>query len=163
MVVGRVETFADVAVSLWVSPWKLFSLVLALGLAACAPRPPRVAVGALAAGLDEFVAAHPLAGGQEIRADEVGRTPSASYHLVQVRGSESPHRHIAHDLTVFVLHGQGTLTLGEVCRALAAGDAAVIPRGAVHWFANGGRAPALALVVFTPPLDAPDTVAAEVR
>ena len=25
MVVGRVETFADVAVSLWVSPWKLFS------------------------------------------------------------------------------------------------------------------------------------------
>ena len=88
---------------------------------------------------------------------------SASYHLVQVRGSERPHRHIAHDLTVFVLRGQGTLTLGEVRRALAAGDAAVIPRGAVHWFANGGRAPALALVVFTPPLDAPDTVPAEAR
>jgi len=39
------------------------AVVLALGLAACAPRPPRVAVGALAAGLDEFVAAHALAGG----------------------------------------------------------------------------------------------------
>ena len=133
--------------------------MLALGLAACAPRPPRVAVGALAAGLDEFVAAHPLAGGQGIRADEVGRTVTASYHLVQVRGSESPHRHVAHDLTV----RQGTLTLGEVRRALAAGDAAVIPRGAVHWYANGGGAPALALVVFTPPLDAPDTVPAEPR
>ncbi len=142
---------------------RAIAVVLALGLAACAPRPPRVAVGALAAGLDEFVAAHPLAGGQEIRADEVGRTVSASYHLVQVRGSESPHRHVAHDLTVLVLRGQGTLALGEVRRALAAGDAAVIQRGAVHWFANGARAPALALVVFTPPLDGPDTVPAEAR
>jgi len=136
---------------------------LALALAACAPRPPRVAVGSLAAGLDEFLAAHPLAEGQTIRADEVFRTASASYHLVQVRGSESPHRHAAHDLTVFVLRGRGTLTLGEGRRALAAGDAAAIPRGAVHWFANGGRAPALAFVVFTPPLDAPDTVPAEAR
>ena len=136
---------------------------LALALAACAPRPPRVAVGSLAAGLDEFLAAHPLAEGQTIRADEVGRTASASYHLVQVRGSESPHRHAAHDLTVFVLRGRGTLTLGEGRRALAAGDAAAIPRGAVHWFANGGRAPALAFVVFTPPLDAPDTVPTEAR
>ncbi|HYY05510.1 MAG TPA: cupin domain-containing protein [Candidatus Limnocylindria bacterium] len=139
------------------------TLVLALALAACAPRPPRVAVGELAAGLEDFLAAHPLAADQDIRADEVSRTASASYHLVQVRGSERPHRHAAHDLTVFVLRGRGTLALGEVRRALAAGDAAVIPRGAVHWFANGGRAPALALVVFTPPLDAPDTVPAEAR
>jgi len=106
---------------------------------------------------------HPLAEGQTIRADEVGRTASASYHLVQVRGSEPPHRHATHDLTVFVLRGRGTLTLGEARRALAAGDAAAIPRGAVHWFANEGRAPALAFVVFTPPLDAPDTVPAEAR
>src|SRR5205814_5559824 len=104
------------------------------------------------AGLDEFLAAHPLADGQTIRADEVGRTASASYHLVQVRGSESPHRHAAHDLTVFVLRGRGTLTLGEGRRALAAGDAAAIPRGAVHWFANGGPPAALALAVFTPPV-----------
>jgi len=78
-------------------------------------------------------------------------------------GAASARTVTSHDLTVFVLRGQGTLTLGEVRRALAAGDAAVIPRGAVHWFANGGRAPALALVVFTPPLDAPDTVPAEAR
>src|SRR2546428_10535816 len=139
------------------------AVVLALALAACAPRPPRVAVGSLAAGLDEFLAAHPLAGGQGIRADEVGRTASASYHLVQVDGSESPHRHLAHDLTVFVLRGRGTLTLGEVRRALAAGDAAVIPRGAVHWFADGAREPALAFVAFPPPLDAPGTVPHEAR
>jgi len=139
------------------------AVVLALALAGCASRPPRALVGSLADGLEEFLAAHPLAEGQMIRADEVGRTASASYHLVQVRGGESPHRHVAHDLTVFVLRGQGTLTLGDSRRALAAGDAAVVPRGAVHWFANGGGAPALALVVFAPPLDAPDTVPAEAR
>jgi len=37
---------------------RAIAVVLALGFAACAPRPPRVAVGALAAGRDEFVAAH---------------------------------------------------------------------------------------------------------
>ena len=96
------------------------TLALALALAACAPRPPRVAVGELAAGLEDFLAAHPLAADQDIRADEVSRTASASYHLVQVRGSERPHRHAAHDLTVFVLRGRGTLALGEVRRALEA-------------------------------------------
>jgi quercetin dioxygenase-like cupin family protein len=139
------------------------AVVLAGLLAGCAARAPRVSFGALAEGLDAFLAAHPLAAEQGIRADEVGRTASASYHLVQVRGSESPHRHVAHDLTVFVLRGRGTLTLEEVRHALAAGDAAVVPRGAVHWFANGGHEPALALVVFAPPLDAPDTVAAGAR
>ena len=142
---------------------RAIAVVLVVALAACAARAPRVAVGGLAGGLDEFLAAHPLAEGQAIRADEVGRTGSASYHLVQVRGRESPHRHVAHDLTVFVLRGRGSLTLGEVGCPLAAGDAAVIPRGAVHWFANEGGGPALALVVFAPPLDAPDTVPVDVR
>jgi len=144
-----------------VRTWR--AAMLAALLAGCATRPPHVPFGALTDGVDAFVAAHPLAAEQAIRADEVGRTASASYHVVQVRGSESPHRHVAHDLTVFVLRGQGMLTLEETRQALAAGDAAVIPRGAVHWFANGGREPALALVVFAPPLDAPDTVPAGPR
>ena len=136
------------------------AVVLAAGLAACAARAPRVAVGSLAAGLDEFLATHPLAAGQAIRADEVGRTASASYHLVQVRGSESPHRHVAHDLTVFVLRGRGTLTLGHTHIRLRAGDAVLIPRGTPHGFVNEGRGRAVTLAVFTPPLDAPDAVPA---
>jgi hypothetical protein len=39
-------------------------------------------------GIDAFLAAHPLADGQALRADEIARTPGASYHLVQVRGAE---------------------------------------------------------------------------
>ena len=41
---------------------------------------------------------------------------------------------------------------------MRAGDAAVIPRDRVHWFAQSGDEPAVTLAVFTPPLDAPDSV-----
>src|SRR5262245_13697890 len=114
-------------------------------------------VGTLDEGLDAFLAAHRPAAGQEIRVDEVARTPSASYHLVQATGRERPHRHVAHDLTVVVLRGHGTLTIDTARVTLTAGDAVLIRRGVPHWFANeGGHSPAVALATFTPPLDAPD-------
>ncbi len=136
-------------------------VVVALALVfgwGCAARAPRLEVGALASGVDAFLAAHPRAPEQEIRADEVSRTASASFHVVQVRGSERPHRHTAHDLTALVLRGRGTLRLGDAQTTLAAGDVVVVPRGAVHWFASVPGDEAVALVVFSPPLDAPDTV-----
>jgi quercetin dioxygenase-like cupin family protein len=128
-------------------------LVMGL-LAAC--RGPVVRVP-FAGELERFLASHPLADGQNVRADEIGRTASASYHVAQVRVGETPHRHLAHDLTVVVLRGRGTLTCDPAPIPLTAGDVAVIPRGQVHWFTNGGPAPAVALVVFAPPLDAPDS------
>jgi quercetin dioxygenase-like cupin family protein len=121
-------------------------------------RPPTIAVGALAPGLEPFLAAHPPAPGQNIRADEIGRTASASYHVVQVADRETPHTHATHDLTVLVLRGKGRLTLDGGVVSLVAGDVVVVPRGRVHWFARDGDEPAVAFVTFTPPLDAPDTV-----
>ena len=137
---------------------RVMLVVLLAGALACARRAPRVDLPPLAGGTQTFLAAHPLAPGQNIRVDEVGRMRSASYHLVQVRGGESPHRHETHDLTVVVLAGGGTLDLGARRLRLDTGDVAVIPRGEVHWFNNSGRGNALALVVFSPPLDAPDSV-----
>jgi len=113
--------------------------------------------------LDAFIAAHQLPEEGGIRADQIGRTEGASYHLVQVLGSERPHRHMAHDLTVFVLRGRGVLTRGGRPTPLDTGDAAVVPRGEPHWFASDGAFPAVALVVFTPPLDAPDAIPLEER
>jgi len=138
------------------------ALILALPvlLTACARPTPRVMVGPLDAGLDSFLDAHPLPPGLPVRIDEVARTVGASYHVVQARGSERPHRHAAHDLTIVVLRGNGTLRLGALQRRLAAGAAALIPRDTVHWFASD-RDPAVALAIFTPPLDAPDTVPVE--
>jgi quercetin dioxygenase-like cupin family protein len=137
--------------------------LLLVVLAGCAARTPRVAVGPLVSDLDALLAAHPIAAKQEIRADELGRSASASYHLVQVAGSERPHHHRAHDLVVVVLRGDGTLSLGDTRVRMRAGDTAAIARDRPHWFHNDGRTPAVAFVVFTPPLDAPDTVPEEAR
>lgn len=136
------------------------SAVLALLLVAgCAPRTPHVTLAPLAPGLDAFIAAHPIAADQPLRVDEVGRGAAASYHLVQIRGAEVPHHHAKHDLTVFVLRGHGVLTLKDRPIPLGAGDAAVIMRGEPHWFANDGREPAVAFVVYTPALSGlPDIV-----
>lgn len=134
------------------------AVLMAAVLAGCAARPPRVAVGALAIGLDAFLETHRLASGQALRIDPVDRTVSASYHLVQARGSESPHRHATHDLSVVVLRGRGTLTLAGVPIELEAGDVVLVPRGTPHWFASGGEGTAVALAIFTPPLDTLDSV-----
>jgi quercetin dioxygenase-like cupin family protein len=144
-------------------PGRRWSLVAVLGLAACAARPaPRVTVGELSAGVAAFLAAHPR-GEKPIRVDEVARTPGASYHLVQAAVSESPHRHVTHDLTVVVLRGRGHLTLGDAVIPMVAGDAVLVPRNVVHWFAPAAGDDAVALAVFTPPLDAPDNVPAGAR
>ncbi len=118
-------------------------------------------IGALRGGVDAFLAGHALGAEQAARVDEVLRVAGASYHVVQLRGSEQPHRHVDHDLAIRVLRGQGTLTLAAERIPLGPGDAAVIPRGAVHWFAPAGG-DAAALVAFTPPLDAPDYVPAPI-
>ena len=137
------------------------ALVLVVTLcAACASRAPRLPY---AGPLDDFLAAHRLADGQNIRVDEIGRTATASYHVAQVRGAELPHRHMAHDLTAVVLRGHGTLTRDAERVPLVVGDAVVIARGTPHWFANGARAPAVSLVIFAPPLDAPDNVPVDAR
>jgi len=127
----------------------------------CAARAPQLVVGAGPGDLRAFLATHAPAPQQEIRADEIGRTATASYHVVQVQGAERPHFHASHDLTVVVLAGRGTLRRdGAAPLALAVGDAVVIPRGQVHWFTREGREAAVAFVTFSPPLDAPDTVPA---
>jgi len=133
-------------------------LLAALAMVGCAVRPVRVVTRDGTRTLDELVSRHPLDATTNIRADELDRTAGASIHLVQVRGGETPHRHRQHDLAITVLRGEGVLTLDGATRRLEAGDVAVIPRGAAHHFVRTGKAPAAALVVFAPPLDAPDTV-----
>ena len=139
----------------------VFLLAMMLAVGGCGARSPRVSPGPLGDGLEPFLVRHPVAAGQAIRVDEVGRTAGASYHLVQACGSERPHRHAAHDLTAVVLRGHGTLVQEGARVAMQAGDAAVVPRGTAHWFAAAEGGCAVALVVFTPPLDAPDVVPAD--
>jgi len=133
-------------------------LAATLVASACARRPSPVVAGAIPEGLDAFLAAHPLAAGQPVRADEIGRSTAASWHIVQIAGSETPHRHRLHDLSVFLLRGEGVLTLDGRRIPLRAGDATLVVRDHPHWFAHTGPGTSVTLAVFSPPLDAPDLV-----
>ena len=139
------------------------ALLATLLTTACAPHAMRVSTPQGPIDLDQFLAAHALPDEGGIRADQIGRTDAASYHLVQVHGSERPHRHETHDLVVFVLRGHGVLTRPAGRTPLQQGDVCVVPRGEPHWFASEGAFPAVSLVVFAPPLDAPDAVPVEQR
>ena len=152
--------------STWLQPDRAFAqncamrsivLIVAL-LSGCIARPPDVVTRDGAWSLDDLLRSHPIETGANIRADLIARTATASIHLVQIRGGETPHRHLSHDLTVTMLRGEGRATLEGAVRSVAAGDVVVIPRGATHFFVRTGREIAVTLAVYTPPLDAPDTV-----
>ena len=134
----------------------LLAVVATVGCVA--PRAPVVVTRDGSTMLEDLLRRLPLAAATNIRADEIDRTAAATIHLVQVQGREAPHRHAHHDLAITVLRGRGVLTLDGAVRRLEAGDVAIIPRGAIHHFARTGTSPAVALVVFAPPLDAPDNV-----
>jgi mannose-6-phosphate isomerase-like protein (cupin superfamily) len=136
----------------------LLALVVAVG---CAARTVRVVTPTSVATVDELCRSHPIAADGNIRADEIARSAGGSMHLIQVRGGEAPHRHAMHDLSVTVLRGEGILRLAGATRRLRAGDVAFVPRGAPHWFTRSGADVAVAIAVFSPPLDAPDTVPAD--
>jgi quercetin dioxygenase-like cupin family protein len=136
--------------------------VAALSAACARSTVPRVVTATTTTTVDDLLAARPLAVGAGLRADEIARIAGGSVHLVQVRKGETPHRHVAHDLVVILVRGRGVLTLDGNRRVMAAGDVAVVPRGAVHWFVNGGSDVAVAIATFTPPLDGPDNVPADV-
>jgi len=134
-----------------------FILVIAL-VSGCAGRPASVVLREGAWTVDDLVRSHPIEAGANIRADELARTAASSIHLVQVRGGETPHRHMTHDLTITVLRGEGRLMLDGTSRRLAAGDVVVIPRGVPHSVVRSGGDLYVTLAEFAPPLDAPDTV-----
>jgi quercetin dioxygenase-like cupin family protein len=135
-------------------------LLGALVLSGCVARPPDVVTPDGAWSLDDLLRQHPIDAGANIRADMIARTTGASVHLAQIRAGETPHRHMMHDLTVTMLRGEGRSTVGGVVRSVAAGDVVVIPRGTVHFFVNTGGGVAATVAVYSPPMDAPDTVPA---
>jgi quercetin dioxygenase-like cupin family protein len=141
----------------------VFALAL-LGTTGCAAAPYVTlsdARGAQRTSVARLLATHPLPAEQNISVLALGHTESMSYHLVQVRDRERPHKHAVHDVAVTLLRGQGQLHVGGVAYDMHAGDVAAITRGMPHYFVNGGSAPAAAFAIFTPPYDGQDQVPVE--
>lgn len=99
---------------------------------------------------------------ESVKAVLLHSTTAQSVHLVQIRTKERRHIHQEHDLTAIVRSGRGTIVLGNLHRKVRAGDVIVIPRGVIHQMINEGKAPALAVVIFSPPFDGKDVVSVEI-
>lgn len=95
--------------------------------------------------------------GREILA----QTEHATLLTVAVRTGEKPHRHMKSDMLVVSLQGKGEMTVGERTIPMQAGDTAFVPKGTPHSFVNKGAGDALALVLFSPPLQPGDSVPLE--
>ena len=59
--------------------------------------------------LEKILADNPLVPGENIKVANLGRSASASQHIVQIRDREILHVHKLHDGTVILLRGQGYL------------------------------------------------------
>lgn len=86
------------------------------------------------------------------------RSDLASYHLVQLRGSEKNHLHEFHDLVVFVQSGSGVMFLGKESFRVSAGSIVFIPHGVPHYMVSSGSDPTVAVLVFSPSFDGNDVL-----
>ncbi|HEX8178817.1 MAG TPA: cupin domain-containing protein [Pyrinomonadaceae bacterium] len=66
------------------------------------------------------------------------------------------HHHHTTEEVYYILHGSGHMTVGDEQRAVAAGDAIFIPRGASHTLVNTGATPLTLLLVCGPAYDRAD-------
>ena len=107
--------------------------------------------------LEGILTANPLASGDNIKVVHLGRSPSASQHVVQIRDREYLHVHKMHDATVTLLRGNGYLVLDRKRIHLKAGDVVHIPRGVAHQYVNTAVQPSVALAVYAPAFDGKDT------
>ena len=107
--------------------------------------------------LNKILADNPLAPGENIKVVNLGRSASASQHVVQIRDREVLHLHKIHDVTVTLMRGQGYLVLGQRRVPLKAGDVIHIPRGVAHQYVNTSSEPTVGLAVYAPAFDGKDT------
>jgi quercetin dioxygenase-like cupin family protein len=107
--------------------------------------------------LEKILAGNPLGPADNIKVTDLGRSASASQHVVQIRDREFLHVHKIHDATVTMLRGQGYLVLDKKRVNLKAGDVIHIPRGVAHQYVNTTGEPTVALAVYAPAFDGKDT------
>ncbi len=69
---------------------------------------------------------------------------------------DAPHSHDGYEETIYGLRGVTTWTVEGAETQVGLGEALVIPRGAVHHFANTGEDDATGLAIVTPGVLGPD-------
>lgn len=108
--------------------------------------------------LDRTVWENSLDPGLPFARSTILKSDLASYHLVQVRGSEESHRHDYHDVMIFFQSGSGLMFLKDKSFRVNPGAIIFIRHGVPHYFVNGGPVPAVAIAVYSPPYDDKDDI-----
>ncbi|MHC4177793.1 MAG: cupin domain-containing protein [Planctomycetota bacterium] len=76
-------------------------------------------------------------------------------------GATTPHHHVETEEIYYILHGQGSMRVGEETRRVGPGDAIAIPPGASHQITNTGTEPLKFLCCCAPGYEHEDTVLEE--
>lgn len=84
------------------------------------------------------------------------RSAAISTHLMRLQGSEFPHYHDRHDLSVTLLSGRSIIHFQDHNVILVPGDVLFIPRGTYHWAENIDLNASEVFVLFSPAFDGKD-------
>lgn len=80
----------------------------------------------------------------------LSRNALSSAHLIRLKGSEPPHYHDHHNLTVTLLEGRGILHFQHHEVVLEEGDVVTIPKGVYHWAENIDGEASVVFSTFSP-------------
>ncbi|MDH7500136.1 MAG: cupin domain-containing protein [candidate division NC10 bacterium] len=99
--------------------------------------------------------------GQAFRSTALLKGPNCSFHLGQLVTVVKSHYHQDRDEAVYLVRGNGLVTIAGKEYTVSPGYAYLVPKGTVHRFVNLGPDPAVVLSVFSPPFDGKDRIFVE--
>ena len=89
---------------------------------------------------------------------QIDTDPHASTYIIWVKKNVAAHHHADHTEIVYVLEGEGEMTLGDIKRIVRPGDYIFIPRGTAHSVEVKSDEPMKVMSIQTPQFDGTDRV-----
>lgn len=99
--------------------------------------------------------------GQAFRSIPLLRGPNCSFNLAQLNTVVKNHYHKSHDEVVYLVRGNGLVTIAGKDYQVSPGYAYLVPQGTIHRFVNLGPDPAVVLSIFSPVFDGKDRIFVE--
>lgn len=96
--------------------------------------------------------------GQAFRSIPLLRGPNCSLNLAQLNTVVKNHYHKSHDEVVYLVRGNGLVTIAGKDYQVSPGHAYLVPQGTIHRFVNLGPDPAVVLSIFSPAFDGKDRI-----
>jgi mannose-6-phosphate isomerase-like protein (cupin superfamily) len=99
--------------------------------------------------------------GQPFQSTPLLRGPNCSFNLAQLVTVVKSHYHRDRDEVVYLVRGNGLVTIAGREYQVMPGYAYLVPKGTIHRFVNLGPDPAVVLSVFSPAFDGKDRIFVE--